>query len=84
MRLTTSQLQTQHKSLVDALKRGEQVEIPYHGHILGVVYPKANSTDHDSQIVAMDAFFGMHEAQPTDTVEAELREIRQGRRNRRL
>lgn len=84
MRLTTSQLQTQHKSLVDALKRGEPVEITYHGHILGIVYPKAIATNQDNQTAAMDAFFGMHQDQSTDTVEAELRDIRQGRRKRAL
>ncbi|MDD2761251.1 MAG: hypothetical protein PHH11_13285, partial [Methylomonas sp.] len=39
MQLTASQLQSKHKALIDALKRGETVEITYHGQTLGVVHP---------------------------------------------
>ena len=40
MQLSASQLQSQHKALIDALKRGETVEITYHGQTLGIVQPR--------------------------------------------
>ncbi len=81
MQITASQLQTQHKALVDALKRGQTVEITYHGEVLGVVHPKKAPLSED-KLAAADAFFGMHKDQPTDSVEDEVREIRKGRRKR--
>jgi len=81
VRITTSQLQTHHKSLIDALKRGETVEITYHGNTLGIVQPQAN-VDTKSQSEALETFFGMHKDKPNTTVETELRQVRQGRRNR--
>lgn len=84
MQLTTSQLQSKHKALVEALKRGEQVEITYHGRILGVVHPALPTTvDAKAQEVAMADFFGMHREASIDTVEDELRVIRSNRRGLR-
>jgi len=84
MRITTSQLQTHHKSLIDALKRGEAVEITYHGNTLGIVQPQATNVDSDSQSEALEAFFEMHKDQSSTEVEKELRQVRQSRRNRTL
>ncbi len=81
MQLTASQLQTQHKALVDALKRGQTVEITYHGEVLGVVHPKKVPLSKD-KLAAADAFFGMRKDQSADSVEDEVRTIRKGRRKR--
>ncbi len=84
MRLTTSQLQSRHKTLIDALKRGETVEITYHGQVLGVVHPVSSAmVDRKAQEEAMADFFGMHSDNPIDTVEDELRAIRTNRRGLR-
>jgi antitoxin (DNA-binding transcriptional repressor) of toxin-antitoxin stability system len=81
MQLTASQLQSKHKALIDALKRGETVEITYHGHTLGVVQP-ANPIIHSKeQEAAMNEFFGMHHDCGIESVEDELRNIRKGRRS---
>ena len=80
MELTASQLQSKHKALIDALKRGETVEITYHGQTLGVVHPAAQTVNTKEQVQAMDEFFGMHRHQGFETVEEELRSIRKGRR----
>jgi antitoxin (DNA-binding transcriptional repressor) of toxin-antitoxin stability system len=79
--MTASQLQTEHKLLVDALKRGESVEITYHGQVLGVVQPKTAELSEEARQAA-NAFFGMHERCSADTVEDEVRSLRKGRRNR--
>jgi antitoxin (DNA-binding transcriptional repressor) of toxin-antitoxin stability system len=81
MQLTASQLQSKHKALIDALKRGETVEITYHGQTLGVVHPAAQATNNQDQEVAMAAFFGMHKENGITSVEDELRTVRKGRRN---
>ena len=81
MELTASQLQSKHKALIDALKRGETVEITYHGQTLGVVHPAVNAVNSQEQEAAMAEFFGMHRNQGIETVEDELRNIRKGRRN---
>lgn len=78
MQITVSQLQNQHSLLVDALKRGEVVELTYHGKILGVIQPKLHKTK--EQLDAMDAFFGMHADLAVEDVEEELRRVRRGRR----
>jgi antitoxin (DNA-binding transcriptional repressor) of toxin-antitoxin stability system len=80
MRLTISQLQSKHKALVAALKRGEQVSITYHGQLLGIVHPTQHLIPSEEQQAAMDAFFGMHKDSSISTVENELRTVRQGRR----
>ena len=80
MKITTAQLQTDYTDLIEALKRGEQVEILDHGQILGVVQPHKKVTISEEQLVAMDAFFGMHKDLGVESVEKELRLIRQGRR----
>jgi antitoxin (DNA-binding transcriptional repressor) of toxin-antitoxin stability system len=80
MQLSASQLQSQHKALIDALKRGEIVEITYHGQILGIVQPVRPSVNTLEQEKAMASFFGMHSDLSIDSVEDELRIIRQGRR----
>jgi len=80
MRLTASQLQSKHKALIDALKRGETVEITYHGQTLGVVQPAAPTVNSQQQEVAMNEFFGMHRDDGIAKVEDELRTIRIGRR----
>ena len=80
MQLTATQLQTQHKALIEALKRGESVEITYHGQILGIVHPAAPSVNSEEQTAAMDDFFAMHSDQAINSVERELRKIRKGRR----
>ena len=81
MQLSASQLQSQHKALIDALKRGEAVEITYHGHTLGIVQPVRPSVNTKEQESAMASFFGMHGDLAIDSVENELRAIRQGRRS---
>jgi len=60
MRLTASQLQSKHKALIDALKRGETVEITYHGQLLGIVYPAITTINSNEQEATMNEFFGMH------------------------
>lgn len=81
MQLTASQLQSKHKALIDALKRGETVEITYHGQTLGVVHPAIPTVKTQEQETAMQKFFGMHRESDIESVEDELRAIRKGRRN---
>jgi len=80
MQITGSQLQSKHKALIDALKRGEKVEITYNGQTLGVVYPASQAINTTVQVEAMADFFGMHKERGIKTVEDELRNIRKGRR----
>ena len=80
MQITVSQLQNKHRLLVDALKRGESVELTYHGKVLGVIQPGLDQT-HD-QIDAMNDFFGMHKNAGIQSVEEELRQVRKGRIHR--
>ncbi|MCK5649133.1 MAG: hypothetical protein KAI22_09655 [Gammaproteobacteria bacterium] len=84
MNITATQLQTQHKALIDALKRGESVTLSYHGQPLGIVHPVYSGEDEDLQIEAMSHFFGMHKDTASDTstddVEVLLRNVRKGRR----
>jgi len=75
MYLITMQLQREPKILIDSLKRGEKVEITDEGQLLGIAYPVCPK----SQEMAMARFFGIHSNYPADSVEAELRVIRQGR-----
>jgi antitoxin (DNA-binding transcriptional repressor) of toxin-antitoxin stability system len=82
MQLTASQLQSKHKALIDALKRGETVEITYHGQTLGIVHPAIPASNTQAQIAAMDDFFGMQMDSSIAGVEQELRDIRKGRRSR--
>jgi len=81
MQLTASQLQSKHKALIDALKRGETVEITYHGQTLGVVHPATPTINSKEQEAAMNEFFGMHRDLGIASVEDELRKIRKGRRS---
>lgn len=81
MQLTASQLQSKHKALIDALKRGETVEITYHGQTLGVVHPVTQAINTQDQEAAMADFFGMHKDKGIESVEEELRTIRKGRRS---
>jgi antitoxin (DNA-binding transcriptional repressor) of toxin-antitoxin stability system len=81
MQLTASQLQSKHKVLIEALKRGETVEITYHGQTLGVVHPVSPAINTQEQEAAMNEFFGMHRNSGTVDVEDELRTIRKGRRS---
>jgi antitoxin (DNA-binding transcriptional repressor) of toxin-antitoxin stability system len=81
MQLTASQLQSKHKALIDALKRGETVEITYHGQTLGIVHPATPTLNSYDQESAMNAFFGIHRDLGTASVEDELRNIRKGRRS---
>ena len=80
MQITTTQLQTDHSVLINALKRGEPVEIIEHGQTLGIAQPVKKASNSTEQLAAMNAFFGMHEDLPIDSVEEELRLVRQGRR----
>ena len=82
MQITTTQLQTDHKVLIDALKRGELVEITDHGQTLGIAQPAKKVLNSATQIAAMDAFFGMHKDLAIDSVEEELRVVRQGRQSK--
>ena len=81
MQLSASQLQSQHKALIDALKRGEAVEITYHGQTLGIVQPVRLSINTSEQENAMASFFGMHQDLAINSVEDELRAIREGGRS---
>ncbi len=80
MQLTASQLQSKHKALIDALKRGETVEITYHGQTLGIVHPASQAINTQDQEAAMADFFGIHKDKGIESVEEELRTIRKGRR----
>lgn len=80
MQLTASQLQSKHKALIEALKRGELVEITYHGQTLGVVHPVTQTIKRQEQEAAMNDFFGLHRDSDIASVENELRNIRKGRR----
>lgn len=81
MQLTASQLQSKHKALIDALKRGETIEITYHGQTLGVVHPATPTVNSKEQQAAMNEFFGMHQDLGISNVEDECRAIRKGRRS---
>ena len=81
MQITTTQLQTNQKALIDALKRGELVEITDHGQTLGIAQPAKKVTNSAKQLAAMDDFFGMHKNLTIDSVEEELRSVRQGRQS---
>jgi antitoxin (DNA-binding transcriptional repressor) of toxin-antitoxin stability system len=81
MQLTASQLQSNHKVLIDALKRGETVEITYHGQTLGIVHPATPTVNSKQQAAAINDFFGMHRDLGISGVEEELRTIRKGRRS---
>lgn len=81
MQVTASLLQTRHKAVIDALKRGETVEITYHGQTLGVVHPALPTVNSEDAIAAMNEFFGMHRDLAVATVEEELRHIHKGRRS---
>jgi len=81
MQITTSELQANHRVLIDALKRGELVEITDHGRTLGIAQPAKNTSNSADQLVAMEEFFGMHKDLTIDSVEDELRSIRQGRQS---
>lgn len=84
MNITATQLQTHHKALIDALKRGELVTLSYHGQPLGIVHPIASEEDKEQQVEAMKQFFGMHKDRSSESsyekVENMLRDIRKGRR----
>jgi antitoxin (DNA-binding transcriptional repressor) of toxin-antitoxin stability system len=82
LQLTISQIQSKYKALVAALKRGETVEIIYHGQILRVVYPISQIINTQEQQTAMNAFFGLHKDSNIASVEEELRIIRKGRQNK--
>ncbi|MFT6734313.1 MAG: antitoxin (DNA-binding transcriptional repressor) of toxin-antitoxin stability system [Polaribacter sp.] len=78
MEISASQLQTKHRFLVDALHRGEEVTITYHGKAIGITKPLL-----DKKLIeepGADDFFGMHKTS-IDSVEEELRAIRVGSRN---
>lgn len=79
MQVTTAQLQTDQSLLIDALKRGELVEITDHGETLGIAKPAKKAFNSTEQLEAMDAFFGIHKDLTVDSVEEELRLVRQGR-----
>jgi hypothetical protein len=81
VQLSASQLQLQHKALIDDPKRGEVVEITYHGQTPGIVQPVKPSATTKEQENAMARFFGMHRDLTIDSVEDELCTIRQGRRS---
>lgn len=74
MQLAVSDLQTKHRLLVEALNRGESVQLTYRGKVLGVVTP--DSQDKGSEAAAMSAFLGMHKSMGVDSVEEELRCVR--------
>lgn len=78
MQITTKQLLGDHSILIDALKRGELVEITDHGQTLGIVQPTKKTSNSADQITAMEDFFGMHKDMPLHSVEEELRSVRQG------
>ena len=65
---------------MEALNRGESVQLTYRGKVLGTVSPEAS--DAKAEEVAIEAFFGMHKHLAVDTVEEELRSVREGRRVR--
>jgi antitoxin (DNA-binding transcriptional repressor) of toxin-antitoxin stability system len=81
MQLTASQRQSKHKALIDALKRGESVEITYHGQTLGIVHPATQAINTQDQEAVMAEFFGMHKDRGIASVEEELRTIRKGQRS---
>ena len=82
--ITASQLQTRHKDLIEALKRGESVTLSYHGAPLGIIHPANSSalTDSEKQLKAVNQFFGMRSHQSSEDVEQIVRQLRKGRRQR--
>ena len=74
------QLRTQNEPLLNALKRGEEVEVLHHSRVVGVVSPK-NQTPltREEREKAMEGFFGTREYLPPEVVMAEARALRQGR-----
>ena len=71
------------EALVDALQRGQTVEVVHHGRVLGTVMPKTRSAaEIKAREKAMAGFFGMHKHLPVETVEEEARAIRRGRNRR--
>ncbi|WP_082880792.1 MULTISPECIES: hypothetical protein [Methylomonas] len=80
MRFTASQLQSKHKALIDALKRGKTVEISYHAQTLDIVHPSLSTVNSEEQEAAMNEFFSMHRDLSGANVESEFRDIRKGRR----
>lgn len=80
MNITASQLQTQHSALIEALKRGEVVNLSYHGTLLGVITPVSAKSNKENELQAMNEFFGMHSDLSSENVEDELRTIREERR----
>jgi hypothetical protein len=79
MQLSVSQLQKQHRLLVEALKRGETVELTYHGKLLGIIQPQVGGFDE----VSADDFWGMHSDMGLNGVEDVVRQIRKPRAMRR-
>ena len=77
------QFEPQQQTLIDALKRGETVEIIHRGQVLGVASPKqpASVGDEERKKAIVD-FFGMNKSTSADTVEEEVRSIRRGRNKR--
>ena len=80
MEISASQLQTKHRHLVDALRRGEDVTILYHGNPIGIAKPMGRSKVVEEP--GADDFFGMHKGESIEKVENELRELRSGRGSR--
>ncbi len=73
MQLSASQLQSQHKALIDALKRGETVEITYHGQTLGIVQPVKPSVTTKEQENAMASFLSRAANGPTIRLKSQHR-----------
>ncbi|MEE8059648.1 MAG: hypothetical protein V3T17_17735 [Pseudomonadales bacterium] len=77
MKIKASSLQTSGGQFIDALKRGESVEITYHGKTLGICKPVDQQED-DRELINSLEFFGMLKDRDLD-VAAEMKKIRAGR-----
>ena len=79
--ITFSHLRTHASELKEALKRGEEVELTSHGQIIGVIKPRAKTTNKKERAEVLQAFFQLGE---DISLEAELERIRAGRKGRDL
>ena len=83
MKISASNLQTDSKKLVKAVKGGKTVVITYHGKALAKVTPKAEYTDIDDRERALVEFIEAFKSdEPQENPAEVVRKLRTGRRGR--